>query len=145
MMRLQNITTLSLLWFDTLLDWMNNNKHLLIGQMQLSDSQWNIYVIVAVRFRMLQNKNISWKFTEKRLIRKKKIEKKNSCQCKISATVLPTNPCQPYFRCLFFTRSTLRVWLPPFTKKWRVTFSLNLFSTVKNYLTWNGVAFAGNE
>lgn len=37
--------------------------------MQLSDFQWNIYVIVAVRFPMLQNKNSSWKFTEKRLLR----------------------------------------------------------------------------
>lgn len=28
---------------------------------------------------------------------------------------------------------------------WRVTFSFNLFPTVKNYLTWNVVALAGNE
>lgn len=60
----------------------------------------------------------------------------------VSSKSLPT-----FFFSLLFLFLALRCVFGclPFTKKWRVTFSFNLFPTVKNYLTWNTVALAGNE
>lgn len=62
--------------------------------------------------------------------------------CATSANCLfVTNPLQHVHS---FSWTMLRARFPPSTKKWRVTFSHNLFSTVKNYLAWNVVALAEN-
>lgn len=41
-------------------------------------------------------------------------KEKTSCQCKITATACPPNPCQHVFIAIFILSSSLRVRLPPF-------------------------------